>query len=92
MRRIGPVEGGALGVIEAVEGAIGADGTLVMILGAANDWDWVNSRPERERATLLADAEPFDSATTPVLPEVGVLAEVLRTRAVAGPAMSRGHQ
>jgi aminoglycoside N3'-acetyltransferase len=79
LRRIGPVEGGGLGVIEAVERAIGADGTLVMILGAANDWDWVNSRPEPERAALLADAEPFDSATTPALPEVGALAEVLRT-------------
>jgi aminoglycoside N3'-acetyltransferase len=79
LRRIGPVEGGALGVIEAVEQAIGADGTLVMILGAANEWDWVNSHPESERADLLADAEPFDNATTPVLPDVGVLAEVLRT-------------
>ena len=79
LRRIGPVEGGALGVIEASSGPIGADGTLVMILGAANEWDWVNSHPESERAALLADAEPFDNATTPVLPEVGVLAEVLRT-------------
>jgi aminoglycoside N3'-acetyltransferase len=79
LRRIGPVEGGALGVIEAVERAIGVDGTLIMILGAANDWDWVNRHPEPERAALLADAEPFDNATTPVLPEVGVLAEVLRT-------------
>jgi aminoglycoside N3'-acetyltransferase len=79
LRRIGPVEGGACGVIEAVERAVGPRGTVVMILGAANDWDWVNSRPEAERAALLADAEPFVNATTPVLPEVGVLAEVLRT-------------
>ncbi len=79
LRRIGPVQGGAVGVIEAVEQAIGPEGTLVMILGATNEWDWVNSRPESERAGLLADAEPFDNATTPVLAEVGVLAEVLRT-------------
>ncbi len=79
LRRIGPVEGGALGVIDAVERAIGPDGTLVMILGATNEWDWVNAHPEHERAGLLADSEPFDNATTPVLPEVGVLAEVLRT-------------
>jgi aminoglycoside 3-N-acetyltransferase len=79
LRRVGPVEGGALGVIEAVERAIGADGTLVMILGAANQWDWVNGHPEPERAALLSDAEPFDNVTTPALPEVGVLAEVLRT-------------
>lgn len=79
LRRIGPVQGGAVGVIEAVEQAIGPEGTLVMILGATNVWDWVNSRPESERAGLLADAEPFVNAATPVLPEVGVLAEVLRT-------------
>ena len=79
LRRIGPVEGGAAGVVEAVERAIGPEGTLVMILGAANDWDWVNAHPESERAGLLSDAEPFDNATTPVLPEVGVLAEVVRT-------------
>jgi aminoglycoside N3'-acetyltransferase len=79
LRRIGPVQGGAVGVIEAVEQAIGPEGTLVMILGATNEWDWVNSRPESERAGLLADAEPFVNAATPVLPEVGVLAEVLRT-------------
>jgi aminoglycoside N3'-acetyltransferase len=79
LRRIGPVEGGAAGVVEAVERAIGLEGTLVMILGAANDWDWVNAHPESERAGLLSDAEPFDNATTPVLPEVGVLAEVVRT-------------
>ena len=51
----------------------------MMILGAANDWDWVNAHPESERAALLADAEPFDPTGTPVLPEVGVLAEVMRT-------------
>lgn len=79
LRRIGPVQGGAVGVIEAIEDAIGPEGTLMMILGAANDADWVNRRPEAERAALLADAEPFDNATTPVLPEVGVLAEVMRT-------------
>lgn len=79
LRRIGPVQGGALGVIEAVEQAIGPQGTLVMILGATNEWDWVNGHPEPERAALLADAEPFDNPTTPALPEVGTLAEVLRT-------------
>jgi len=79
LRRIGPVEGGAVGVISAVERAVGPDGTVVMILGAANPWDWVNRHPESDRPGLLADAEPFDTLTTPVLPEVGVLAEVMRT-------------
>ena len=79
LRKVGPVQGGAVGVVEGVELAVGPDGTVVMILGAANDFDWVNEHPESERAALLADAEPFDALTTPVLPEVGVLAEVFRT-------------
>lgn len=79
LRRIGPVRGGAVGVIEAIEAAVGAEGTLLMILGAANDWDWVNARPEDQRPGLLAAAPPFDNATTPSLPEVGRLAEVMRT-------------
>lgn len=79
LRRIGPVVGGATGVIEAVEQAIGPEGTVMMVLGSRNDWDWVNTRPEAERAQLLADAEPFDGRRTPALPEVGTLAEVMRT-------------
>jgi aminoglycoside N3'-acetyltransferase len=79
LRRLGPVDGGAVGVVDAVERAVGPTGTVMMILGAANDWDWVNAHPESERAALLADAEPFDPTGTPVLPEVGVLAEVMRT-------------
>lgn len=79
LRRLGPVEGGAAGVIGALERAVGATGTLMMVLGATNEWDWVNAHPESERAALLADAEPFDPVGTPALPEVGVLAEVMRT-------------
>ena len=60
LRAIGPVEGGAEGVIEALESAVGHDGTLLMILGAECDFDWVNERPEAEREALLADAPPFD--------------------------------
>jgi aminoglycoside N3'-acetyltransferase len=79
LRRLGPVEGGAEGVVVAVERAVGRLGTVIMVLGATNEWDWVNEHPESERADLLADAEPFDPAVTPALAEVGVLAEVLRT-------------
>ena len=79
LRRLGPVEGGAVGVISAIERAVGPTGTLMTVLGATNEWDWVNAHPESERAALLADAEPFDPVRTPSLPEVGVLAEVLRT-------------
>jgi aminoglycoside N3'-acetyltransferase len=80
LRRLGPVDGGAVSVLDAIEAAAAPDGTLVMNLGARDDWDWVNDRPEPERAALLRDAPPFDHLTTPADPEVGVLAEVFRTR------------
>ncbi|MEA2647398.1 MAG: aminoglycoside 3-N-acetyltransferase [Chloroflexota bacterium] len=79
LRRIGPVEGRAEGVVRAIERAVGPDGTMMMILGSDDPFDWVNKHPEAERAALLADAEPFDYLATPVLPEVGTLAEVVRT-------------
>ena len=79
LRKVGPVAGGAEGVVAAVESALGPDGTVLMVLGAVDDHDWVNARAESDRPTLLADAEPFDYLVTPALPDVGVLAEVLRT-------------
>jgi aminoglycoside N3'-acetyltransferase len=78
MRAIGPVEGGAAAVVEALDAVVGPAGTLLMNLGAWDDWDWVNERPEDERASLLAEAPAFDKDRTPADPDVGVLAEVLR--------------
>lgn len=78
LRRIGPVERGAEGVIEALDRAVGPGGTLLMVLGARDDRAWVNDRPEGERAALLAGSPPFDALTTPAQPDVGVLAEVFR--------------
>ncbi len=80
LRAVGPVAGGAAGVLEALDAAVGPSGTLFMTIGARDDWGWVNDRPESERAALLADAEPFDVRLTPADPDVGVLAEVFRTR------------
>lgn len=80
LRRIGPVEGGADGVLDALEAAVGPAGTLFMTLGARDDWGWVNERTEADRPELLRDAEPFDHLTTPADPDNGVLAEVFRTR------------
>lgn len=79
LRRIGAVANGAAGVIEALQAAVGPDGTLLMILGSVDDHDWVNKRPEEQRPELLQDAEPFDGLRTPALPDVGTLAEVFRT-------------
>jgi len=80
LRAIGKVECGADGVLDALELAVGPDGTLLMILGAEIAHDWVNRLPEAERLPLLAGAPPFDSATTPVFHEVGLFAEVFRRR------------
>lgn len=81
LRRIGAVEGGANGVIEALDAAVGPYGTLVMILGAVVEHEWVNQHPEGERAALLENAAPYDPLVSPVLPEVGYLAEAFRTYA-----------
>ncbi len=79
LRSIGRLEGGAAGLLEALIDTVGGDGTLLMALGALDEWAWVNDRPEPERAHLLRDARPFDALATPADPEVGALAEVFRT-------------
>jgi aminoglycoside N3'-acetyltransferase len=79
LRKIGKTEGGGAGVVAALDAAVGPEGTLLMILGAQIDHEWVNARPEAERPGLLADVAPYDPWTAPVLPEVGALAEVFRT-------------
>lgn len=80
LRAVGPVDGRADGVIDALEAAVGPGGTLLMVLGAKDDWAWVNERPEHERPDLLRGAEPFNCFVTPAEADVGVLAEVFRTR------------
>jgi aminoglycoside 3-N-acetyltransferase len=80
LRAIGPVTGGADAVLDALDEAVGEDGTLLMVLGARDDWDWVNDHAESERAGLLAGAPSFDADETPSDPDVGVLAEVFRQR------------
>jgi len=78
LRAIGPVERGGEGLIEALDQAVGPLGTLVMVLGARDDWAWVNEKAEHERAALLRDAPPFDAGNTPAHPDIGVLAELFR--------------
>lgn len=81
MRAIGPVEGGAAGVVAAIDAAVGPEGTSMMTLGALDPAAAVNERPEPARRALLAGTEPFDALRTPADPDVGVLAEVFRTSA-----------
>ncbi|MGE0813098.1 MAG: aminoglycoside N(3)-acetyltransferase [Vicinamibacterales bacterium] len=79
LRAVGPVAGGAAGLIAALDDAVGPEGTLLMVLGARDEWSWVNDHPEDLREDFLADAEPFDALVTPAQEDVGVLAEVFRT-------------
>ena len=73
-------DGGAERLLEALEAAVGPEGTLLMVLGTDYPMDWVNERPTGGRAALLAGAPPFDHRNAPVLPEVGWLAEAFRRR------------
>lgn len=80
LRAIGPLEGGPDTLLDALEHVVGADGTLLMILGAEIEHDWVNKLPEAERPALLAETPLFDPDTAPAFHEVGYFAEVFRRR------------
>lgn len=85
LRRLGiarsqGVEDGASLLLDALDAAVGSEGTLVMILGTDSPHEAVNQRPIEERAAFLAGVEPFAYLTAPVLPEVGWLAEAFRRR------------
>ena len=74
------IDQGAEMLLNAVERAVGPQGTLLMVLGTDYPLDWVNRRPVKERASLLAGTPPFDFLNAPVLPEVGYFAEAFRRR------------
>jgi aminoglycoside N3'-acetyltransferase len=80
LRAIGRLRDGPDSVLDALEEAVGDDGTLLMVLGAEITHDWVNRLPEPERPGLLAGAPPFDAVTAPVFHEVGYFAEIFRRR------------
>lgn len=78
LRAVGPTERRAAGLIEALGRAVGASGTLMMVLGAHSDLTWVNDLPEDQRAARLEGTEPFDALHTPADRDVGTLAEIFR--------------
>lgn len=73
------VEQGAELLLSALTEAVGAQGTLLMILGTEYTHDWVNQRPVAERAQLLAGTPALRHQEAPAFAEVGWLAEVFRT-------------
>lgn len=72
--------GGAETLLDALEEAVGPDGTLMMVLGTDYPMEWVNRRPEKQRAALLAASPAFGYLEAPAQPDVGALAEALRRR------------
>jgi len=85
LRRIGlgrtdAGEEGAGRLIDALDEALGADGSWMMVLGTDYPMDWVYNHPPEARAALLAGSPPFDYRDAPALPEVGWLAESFRRR------------
>jgi aminoglycoside N3'-acetyltransferase len=73
-------EGGADLILDALDAAVGPDGTLLMVLGSEYEMDWVNEHPPEARAALLAGSAPFDHDDAPAMGEVGWLAEAFRRR------------
>jgi aminoglycoside 3-N-acetyltransferase len=57
LRRLGPVEGGAAGVIDALRSAVGPDGTLLMVLSADDDepFDALRTPVDVEDMGVLAE-------------------------------------
>jgi aminoglycoside N3'-acetyltransferase len=72
------VERGAEQLLSALTSAVGASGTLLMVLGSDYAMDAVNLLPVEKRGAVLRGSEPFVLAHAPVLPEVGWLAEAFR--------------
>jgi aminoglycoside 3-N-acetyltransferase len=82
LRKIGlaSMRGGADRLLDALEAAIGPEGTLLMLLGTQYDQDWANRHAEAERPGLLAGTPGFDPAEAPANEEFGFLAEAFRRR------------
>ena len=86
LRAVGPVQGGARGVVDSLLDVLGADGTLVVYAQTPDNSDpsrWPLTRgravPATEWAGLRATLPAFDPARTPSY-GVGVLPEEVRTR------------
>jgi len=82
---IGPVEGGAHGVIRALTEAVGPSGTLVMpaFTEGNSDTSWAFQCATRglsktELVLYQREMEPFDPMWTPVSPAAGALSEWFR--------------
>lgn len=78
LRALGPVVGGADGLLAALDQAVGPEGTLLMVLGANAVAEWAHEPPDAATVAALQPQDAFDAAHTPAYHEVGRLAEVFR--------------
>ncbi|MFJ2027335.1 aminoglycoside N(3)-acetyltransferase [Streptomyces sp. NPDC087897] len=90
LRSMGPVTDGARGVLAALRGAVGPEGTLVVPAFTPENSDTSPHYRARTRGldagaveTVRASMPPYDPALTPA-PSMGALAEAVRTAAGAG--------
>jgi aminoglycoside 3-N-acetyltransferase len=78
IKAIGRLVGGPDIVHRAVVQAIGPAGTMLMVVGWADDLYGIAEMPEAERAIYLAALPAFDPATSRADRETGLLAECFR--------------
>ncbi|MFE6773449.1 aminoglycoside N(3)-acetyltransferase [Streptomyces fimicarius] len=90
LRSLGPVAGGARGVLGALRRAVGPEGTVVVPAFTTENSDTSPHYRARVRGldagavdAVRAAMEPYDPAVTPA-PSMGALAETVRTAAGAG--------
>ncbi|WP_317621037.1 AAC(3) family N-acetyltransferase [Streptomyces sp. CBMA123] len=87
LRALGPVEGGAAGVVDALLEVLGEEGTLVAFTGTPENSSTSRIYQAAVAGLSAAEAEEyrarmprFDPATTPASPTLGALSEAVRTR------------
>lgn len=79
LNAIGRLVGGPDVVHRAVMAAVGRKGTMLMVVGWADDLYHLAEMPEAERAVYLAALPPYDPATAHADRETGALAECFRS-------------
>jgi aminoglycoside 3-N-acetyltransferase len=79
VKAVGPVMGGPNVILQALQDALGPDGTVMMYVGWHDIPDFVLELPPDARALYYAEHPPFDPVTARAVRDHGIMAEVLRT-------------
>ena len=78
LRKIGPVEGGPQGLLDAILGVLTIRGTLMMLVGSKGALYDIGDMSEADKKAVLAERSTFDPYQTPANPDWGVVGEALR--------------